>query len=382
MSIHKDKKRNTWYVKYSNKTKRGFASKKDAQEYEASLMSGLIEVKAKDEKHLFSIVVQDFLKNKKREVSYTSYSAYKQIVEQIIIPQFKSYYIEDIKEIDCRKFRDYVQDLKCCSHRKNRVFNLLKAIFDHASVYFKITTNPTVVIKPVNAKYEEKILRKSKQLNIWSNEEFKSFIVFVHDEEYKSLYITLFYTGMRLGEALALNWNDLSQNNISITKSNSKVCETNSYVIKHPKNVSSIRDIRINDSLYDYLTNKEKEEMKKPDFSYSWFMFGGVEPLSRTSIERVKNNAVKLSGVKKIRIHDFRHSHASILIGEGVDIVAVSKRLGHKDVATTLQVYTHLLVKNEDKLVGFLENSSHNLLTTFSQMNKVDTKLIKDDTLE
>ncbi|MCR4632814.1 MAG: tyrosine-type recombinase/integrase [Erysipelotrichaceae bacterium] len=67
-------------------------------------------------------------------------------------------------------------------------------------------------------------------------------------------------------------------------------------------------------------------------------MFWGEEPLSRTSIERIKNIAVSKSGVKKIRIHDFRHSHASNLIGEGMDIVAVSKRLGHSSVDMTLKV--------------------------------------------
>ena len=85
--------------------------------------------------------------------------------------------------------------------------------------------------------------------------------------------------------------------------------------------------------------------------------------MCRTSIERIKNNAVKKAGVKKIRIHDFRHSHASNLIGEGMDIVAVSKRLGHSNVEMTLSVYTHLLNKNNDRMINYLENSSHDLLT-------------------
>ena len=70
-----------------------------------------------------------------------------------------------------------------------------------------------------------------------------------------------------------------------------------------------------------------------------------------------------MSDVKKIRIHDFRHSHASNLIGEGMDIVAVSKRLGHSSVEMTLNVYTHLLRKNDSKMLNYSEKSSHNLLT-------------------
>lgn len=71
---------------------------------------------------------------------------------------------------------------------------------------------------------------------------------------------------------------------------------------------------------------------------------------------------VKKAGIKKIRIHDFRHSHASNLIGEGMDIVAVSKRLGHSNVEMTLNCYTHLLQKNNDKLIDYLEKSSQFLL--------------------
>ena len=79
-----------------------------------------------------------------------------------------------------------------------------------------------------------------------------------------------------------------------------------------------------------------------------------------TTIERKKNIAVKDSGVKRIRIHDLRHSHASMLICNGMNIVSVSKRLGHSDVNMTLKVYTHLLDKYDSQMMDFLEKSSHN----------------------
>ena len=94
-------------------------------------------------------------------------------------------------------------------------------------------------------------------------------------------------------------------------------------------------------------------------------MFGGERPLSRTRITNAKEIAIKRSGVKRITIHDFRHSHASNLINEGINIVAVSRRLGHADVNMTLEVYTHLFKKNDDILVDYLEESSQNLLNFF-----------------
>ncbi len=95
--------------------------------------------------------------------------------------------------------------------------------------------------------------------------------------------------------------------------------------------------------------------MKRKNYSASWFIFGSEKPLSRTSIERVKNKAIKMARIKKIRLHDFRHSHASNLIGEGMDIVAVSRRLGHSNIEMTLNTYTHLLKKNDEKITYYLE---------------------------
>ena len=92
-------------------------------------------------------------------------------------------------------------------------------------------------------------------------------------------------------------------------------------------------------------------------------MFGNLKPLSSTTITREKDRAIKKSGVKRISIHDFRHSHASNLIANGINIVAVSKRLGHSNVEMTLRVYTHLIKTTEDQLLSYIDESSQNLLT-------------------
>lgn len=370
MSVHKDKKRNTWYVKHNNKTKRGFATKKEAQDYELLLKTSSPEPQSNEKRYSFIYIADEFLKSKRCDVEYSSYSLYEGIVNNHIKPFFENKEINAVNTIECKKFRENISALPCSVRRKNKILQLLKNIFQFAVDYYELSLNPTGVIKPFNCRYEEKISKKKKEMSIWNNEEFNRFIFYVEDEVYKALFLTLYLTGLRLGEALALNWNDLQPQFLSITKSQTKITEEGSFAIKMPKNVSSIRDVSINQSLYLYLLTLKQAEMKKTDFSSSWFIFGGEEPLARTSIERVKNSAVKNSGVKKIRIHDFRHSHASNLIGEGMDIVAVSRRLGHSDIDMTLKTYTHLLKKNDDQIIVYLENSSHNLLTSDGIMIK------------
>ena len=110
-------------------------------------------------------------------------------------------------------------------------------------------------------------------------------------------------------------------------------------------------------------------------------MFGRDKPVSRTQITRVKDKAVDLSCVKPITIHQFRHSHASILINGGMNIVAVSRRLGHSDVEMTLKVYTHLFKNKDTEIIDFLEKSSPNLLQNLLHSSKDDWKLLKVDDL-
>lgn len=82
--------------------------------------------------------------------------------------------------------------------------------------------------------------------------------------------------------------------------------------------------------------------------------FGGQFPLATSTIHRVFTQGIKDSGVKKIRVHDLRHSHATNLINKGANIVAVSKRLGHSDTSMTLRVYTHLLEETEEELLKYI----------------------------
>lgn len=373
MSIHRNNN-GSWYVKYKNKTKRGFKTKKEALDYETKLKVGCVENESiaedKKENILFSIIANDYVDSKKKEVAYSSYICCKEKVEKYILPKFENKTINEISKLDCKKFRDYLYDLELSSSVKNTIINYLKSIFAFAQKYYLLDTNPTQVLNPFKKSFDEKMKKKEKEMSVWTNEEFNKFIVCVSQEKYKALFIVLFYTGLRLGEAMALTWRDLKDHKLIINKSMTKVSEIGSYEIKDTKNVSSIREVSINNLLYLYLKSVQISQMREEGYSSSWFIFGGKRPLSRTRITNAKDVAIKHSGVKRITIHDFRHSHASNLINEGINIVAVSRRLGHSDVSMTLKVYTHLFKKNDDFLVDYLEKTSQELQEIFSKSSQ------------
>ena len=108
--------------------------------------------------------------------------------------------------------------------------------------------------------------------------------------------------------------------------------------VKVPKTPNSVRKVVLDP---DTAAELRSINSKGP------IMFGGERYLSTSGIQRAFNEGIKKSGVKKIRIHDLRHSHATNLINSGVNIVSVSRRLGHSDINMTLKVYTHLLEKTD-----------------------------------
>ena len=98
-----------------------------------------------------------------------------------------------------------------------------------------------------------------------------------------------------------------------------------------------------------------KESYQKYEgFNDDWYIFGGIKPLAPTTIGRKKDRYSALAGVKKIRIHDFRHSHAFLLLSFGVPITVISQRLGHSDINMTLNTYSHLMPRDEDKAINMI----------------------------
>lgn len=161
--------------------------------------------------------------------------------------------------------------------------------------------------------------------------------------------MTLYYSGMRKGELLALTWPDLefTNNTINIDKNNyyGEITTT--------KTKSSTRKI----IMPKFVMNLLHAIFLKINPKMNYFVFGEfTSAISPTGLRTRYEKYVKISGVKQIRIHDFRHSHASYLINNGSIPSVVAKRLGHSNVATTLNTYSHLYPSTEEEAVLQMEN--------------------------
>lgn len=357
-----------YYVKCGNLTKRGFKTKKEAITYEKELkrkalylvkdLDDLSEIK--EDSVYFYDVINDYVEllDAETDVKYGTNRKKKEMIKYAIQPNFQNKPLNTITAKDCVIFRSKIKNTGYSTSQKNQILQTFKAIFKHAKKYMNYEKDPTYVVEPFKKTFEDKMKKKKKDEHIWTNEDFVKFIAKVDKKQYKVFFTVLFYTGIRLGEAQALQWNDLDGEVLHIYKAMSKECagQANRLIKSSPKTVNSIRDIHIGEELELYLLDYKKSlQEANPNFSDEWYMFGGENYISRTSATRYKDKAIKASGVPRITLHEFRHAHASNLIASGANIVSVSRRLGHSSVSITLDTYTHLLDRDESEIISKIQ---------------------------
>lgn len=240
-----------------------------------------------------------------------------------------------------------------CSKRKVNEYHLstafkqsihvtLVTILNFGCKYIGLIKN----VASLTGNFKDNKGHSKKELNFLTVHEFKKFIEFEKNELYKDFFTLLFFTGMRRGELLALTTNDIDfvNNEININKS---LNPKNGYIHTDPKTTMSNRKIKMLDIVKNVFIKYNSNENDKYIF--------GLENIKPTTLQRKCDNNCKLANINKnIRIHDFRHSFASMCIEKGVPIEITSSYLGHKKITTTLNIYAHLYPNSQDKLLSAL----------------------------
>ena len=214
----------------------------------------------------------------------------------------------------------------------NRGIGYVKSVLSYVSAVYDVPNNGAVL-----RSYR---LTKKNEMEVWTVQEFNQFLECVPEGYYKVFFMFLFWTGCRRGEALALQTSDIVGNRAHITKA-----------IKHYKN--GFLPLKTDSSERWITLGTELLNALQP-YLGGTFVFGGERSLPITVVQETFEKAIRDSGVNPIRLHDLRHSHATLLINSGANIVAVSKRLGHASINQTLRTYTHLLQEKDDELVGII----------------------------
>lgn len=266
-----------------------------------------------------------------------------------LLPYWGDFDIYSINDIDFIKWQNFVCSLNYSYNYKRNLHYLLSSFFEFCVNYKNLKYNFARKIgcfKRENKKFYH---------NFYSNKEFKKFIKYVDSEIYKQFFNLMFYTGTRPGEAMALKFSDIAYMQININKTISEHCINGKRCIDTPKSFTSFRTIVIDRKLYkDLFKLKKLYENKYNLKNYDYFVFGGIKPLAPTTINRYKINACNKANLKPIKLHEFRHSHASFLYDNKIPMQAIKERLGHSNINVTMGVYVHLLKRQEKKVLRTL----------------------------
>ncbi|MEI7668350.1 MAG: site-specific integrase, partial [Erysipelotrichaceae bacterium] len=192
---------------------------------------------------------------------------------------------------------------------------------------------------------------ESKDMQVWTPYEFHKFISVVEDKSDALVFQLLYWTGMRKGELMALKFEniDLEKNEIHIRHN----YDYRNHMLTSPKTTNSSRDITMTKQLKKLLEEYINHYSGLACFSKNNFLIGIDKPLSTTTLERKKNYYCKLAGVNKIRIHDFRHSHVSLLIDMKQQVFTIAKRLGHSPDMVN-NTYGHLFKEAQIRMADDL----------------------------
>lgn len=312
-----------------------------------------------------------------KELAPSTYKRYCRMLETRLLPYFGHFYINKIKPTDIMKFYDLLEkDTQLVRKKGNNGsktkkplsgktilehHRLLRAML-HKAVYWQlVVSNPAERVQPPKARKPKRKLYDDEQTKILlENLELLS----SEDTKYKVAIILTVFTGVRLGELMGLEWQDIDFKNgiISINRSSQYLSDMGVFT-KVPKTESSIREIAIPEFIISLLEEyKLWYEEQKSVYGELWtnsdrlFVQADGKPMHPSTISKWFVKYVGQIGLPVINFHGLRHTNASLLVAQNIDIAVISARLGHAQISTTLDFYVHPLLSHNRKAGYALEN--------------------------
>ena len=351
MPAYKDSKQGTWYASFyfenwqgvkQKKLKRGFATKKDALAWEREFLLQ----QAADLTMTFEAFVGIYITDKKKRLRENTWSTKEHIIRTKILPYFKEKRLSEIKPRDViawqnelLAYRDEKRKPYSATYLKT-LHNQLSAIFNHAVRFYELRSNPAA--KAGNMGSEER-----KEMLFWTKAEYQKFADAMMDKPVSYYaFEMLYWCGIREGELLALTPADFDfeAGTVKISKSYQRLHGKD--VITTPKTKKSNRTIKMPNFLCD--------EMK----DYLGMLYGikkkeRIFTITKSYLHHEMDRGAKSAGVKRIRIHDLRLSHISLLIDMGFSAVAIADRVGHESIEITYR-YAHLFPSKQAEMADKL----------------------------
>jgi integrase len=327
-----------------HKCKRGFATQAEADAWEAETRATLLCSMAMSFEEFMKVYESD-VRPRIREHTWITK---EYIIKDKLIPHFGHMKMNEITKTDIVRWQNELMTTKKSNGKSyaptylRTVNNQLTAIFNHACRFYGLNPNPAVLTIKMGSK-------DAGEMQFWTKEEYLKFSeALMERPRAYMMFEILYWTGIREGELLALTPADFNFEKLElrITKSYQRL--NGQDVITDPKTPKSIRTIKmpqfLADEVYHYIS-----QMKGLAANERLF------PVTKGVVSRERDHGCAVSGVKRIRIHDIRHSHVSLLIDMGFSAVAIAQRMGHESIDITYR-YAHLFPSIQNEMANALDS--------------------------
>lgn len=341
MPVYYDEKTKTWFCKFyytdytgvrRQKKKRGFKLQREAKEWERAFLEKQQGTPDMTFQALYDIYMEDMEHRLRPNTTNTK----KSVFENRILPHFKEKPINSITPADIRAWQNIQIAAGYSDSYLCRMHGIMSALFNYAVTYYNLPSNPCAKAGRMG--------KHTHLINFWTLDQYNRFIQHIEDIRAKTALDLLFYSGMRFGEMMALTLGDidLAANTISITKTFHQSMHT----IGPPKTENSVRCIAMPPSIIgEILTYTSKIYGINPHDR----IFTFTNSLLRGNIKRGTEKA----GIPRIRIHDLRHSHVSLLIELGFSPHLIAERIGDT-VQMVNNTYGHLYPSKHEEVADKL----------------------------
>lgn len=325
-----------WSGKSCHKTRSGFATKKEAQAWAEDFKT--------TEQGSPTMSLAGFYKLYERDVRprirESTWATKDSIIRKRILPELGRLPLNKIDPVQVLKWQNGLKAQALSDSYIHTIANQLSALLNHAVTFYGLKSNPQLKVgKPGKA--------DPREMDYWTREEYLKFSEAIMNKPMSYVaFETLYWTGLREGELLALTPEDidLEKGTISVTKSYQRLKRQD--IVGPPKTPKSRRVVVIPEFLVDELG----EYIAQSDIAPDQRMF----PVTKNYLYHEIDRGSEAAGVKRIRVHDLRHSHVSLLIDEGFNALAIADRVGHEATDITYR-YAHLFESKRTEICNALQ---------------------------
>ncbi len=296
---------------------------------------------------------------KRSEIRQTSRDKTDAYMRNHILPYLGNVRLDELTPQYLQEWKNVIagKDIKVST--KNNAYKELRALLNFGIKVDYLSKNPLDKLGRFRDAY---FTHEQDALQYYTPAQFRQYIAVaeryrersINDSGYYVFFNIAFYTGLRKGEINALKWSDVEGDRIHVRRSIAQKTKGGDQETP-PKNKSSYRTLQMPKKLVAILEQHRMFQQRIKGFSDNFRVCGGIAPLRDSSIENRNIFFAKEAELPHITIHSFRHSHASVLANEGVNIQEIARRLGHSNVQQTWQVYAHLYPREEERAVAILE---------------------------